>query len=527
MDQYCAYLRKSRADRDAEMRGEGETLARHKKMLEDLSRRMNLLISRFYSEVVSGETIADRPVMRQLLRDVETGLWAGVFVIEVERLARGNTKDQGAVADAFKYTGTKILTLSKTYDPEDEFDEEYFEFGLFMSRREYKTINRRLQRGRIAAVKEGRFIGGTAPYGYRKVKAPDKGYTLEIVPEQAEVVKMIFDWYCHGLPEPDGSIASMGRIAIARRLDLLGIRPPQKPVWSKDTIGGILGNATYTGMVHFGREKEVKISAGGEVVKKRTLADEYIMAPGLHPAIIDQDMFAKVQRMKRANRKNTTPARSVLQNPFSGLIYCKKCGVLMTRLAPNSRNRYDTLKCPNRYCENVSAPMHEVEQQVLSFLRDLLRRYEIDTMIPASSPVTDQLAGIENSIEKIDTELRTLSDQMKKAYDFLEREVYTLDVFRDRQETLKRNISALEKNRADLAAELDRFRQLAAARDDYLPKLKDLLEKYDVRSARENNDILKGLIARMEYGKDQRNNFKRKEKFSFVLDIHPSVIYDI
>ena len=47
------------------------------------------------------------------------------------------------------------MTPSKTYDPENEFDEEYFEFGLFMSRREYKTINRRLQRGRAASIKEG------------------------------------------------------------------------------------------------------------------------------------------------------------------------------------------------------------------------------------------------------------------------------------------------------------------------------------------------------------------------------------
>lgn len=170
-DNYCAYLRKSRADRDAEMKGEEETLARHKRILTELSKKMGKPISRFYSEVVSGETITARPVMQELLSDVESGMWKGVYVVEVERLARGNTKDQGIVADAFKYSNTVIITPSKTYDPNNEFDEEYFEFGLFMSRREYKTINRRLQRGRIASVKEGNYIGGSAPYGYRKVKS--------------------------------------------------------------------------------------------------------------------------------------------------------------------------------------------------------------------------------------------------------------------------------------------------------------------------------------------------------------------
>lgn len=67
---------------------------------------------------------------------MSAGQWDGVLVVEIERLARGDTEDQGAVAKAFQYSGTKIVTPLKTYDPGDEFDEEYFEFGLYMSRRE-------------------------------------------------------------------------------------------------------------------------------------------------------------------------------------------------------------------------------------------------------------------------------------------------------------------------------------------------------------------------------------------------------
>lgn len=80
---------------------------------------------------------------------MESGSKKDVFVMEVERLARGDTIDQGIVAQTFKYSNTKIITPMKIYDPNNEYDEEYFEFGLFMPRREYKTTNRRLQRGRI------------------------------------------------------------------------------------------------------------------------------------------------------------------------------------------------------------------------------------------------------------------------------------------------------------------------------------------------------------------------------------------
>ena len=180
---YSIYLRKSRADAEAEMAGEGETLARHEKALLALAKKQNLTITKIYKEILSGETIAGRPVMQQLLQDVESGLWQGVLVMEVERLGRGNTMDQGIILNAFKYSNTKIITPIKTYDPNDEFDEEYFEFSQFMSRREYKTILRRMQRGREASAKEGKFTGSIPPFGYRREKLQhDKGYSLAIEP---------------------------------------------------------------------------------------------------------------------------------------------------------------------------------------------------------------------------------------------------------------------------------------------------------------------------------------------------------
>jgi DNA invertase Pin-like site-specific DNA recombinase len=141
---------------------------------------------------------------------VEQGRWSGVLVTEIERLARGDTIDQGIVAQTFKAGNTKIITPAKTYDPNDEFDEEYFEFGLFMSRREYKTINRRIQRGRLTSVKEGKFISSVPPYGYNKAKLPDdKGYSLVINEAEANVVQLIYDLYIKG----------RGMAAIAGELD--------------------------------------------------------------------------------------------------------------------------------------------------------------------------------------------------------------------------------------------------------------------------------------------------------------------
>ena len=241
-NEYCIYLRKSRVDIEAEAHGEGETLARHEKLLLEVARRDKLNVTEIYREVVSGETIAARPVMQHLLEEVAAGRWEGVLVVEVERLARGDTVDQGVMAQTFQYSGTKIITPLKTYDPTNEFDEEYFEFGLFMSRREYKTINRRLQRGRLASAKEGKWVSGIAPYGYERVRVPnDKGWTLRPVEDEADIVRFIFRLYTSGEAGEDGSVKKFGSYSLALRLDSMGVAPPgSSPCWNSKTIQAIL-----------------------------------------------------------------------------------------------------------------------------------------------------------------------------------------------------------------------------------------------------------------------------------------------
>src|SRR5690606_709277 len=129
--EYTVYLRKSRKDIEEESRTGVDTLQAHRRTLYELARQYKISITEEYAEVVSGERISARPQMQRLLEDVDAGRRKGVLVMEVERLARGDTLDQGIVAQTFKYSGTLIITPTKIYDPNDPNDEEYFECGLF------------------------------------------------------------------------------------------------------------------------------------------------------------------------------------------------------------------------------------------------------------------------------------------------------------------------------------------------------------------------------------------------------------
>lgn len=256
---YDVYLRKSRADMELEKIKKFDTLKQHEKFIRQRAKDLGIKIRKIFREVVSGESIQDRPEIQKVLKEVETGVINGILVVELERLTRGDSKDQGIIAQTFKYSNTLIITLNKIYDPNSPEDEEYFEFGLFMSRREYKTINRRMQQQRLANVLEGKYCASEPPFGYKKVRIKyDKGFTLEAIEEEAEVVKEMFKKRSEG----------MGYDIICNWLNTLEFRPKKSDVWTPATITNMLSNPVYIGKIRWNNNKQEKKLVNGQIVKK-------------------------------------------------------------------------------------------------------------------------------------------------------------------------------------------------------------------------------------------------------------------
>lgn len=521
---YCLYLRKSRADKEAEAHGEGETLTRHEQILRNLAFKMGIEISAVYKEIVSGETISARPEITKLLYEVENGIWDGVIVMEVERLARGATIDQGIVAQAFKLSGTKIITPLKIYDPENEFDEEYFEFGLFMSRREYKTINRRIQNGRKAAANEGKYIASSAPFGYRRIKLKnDKGWSLEIIPGQAEIIRLVFDLYVNGERNPDGSRNKTGTYKICRILDSLNIKPVSGGKWSPASIRDILHNPVYTGKIRWGYIKYEKMAQNGSVTTKRTKSNNYIISQGLHKAIIDEETFNKAQELLESNTKVHIPSGKELKNPLAGLVYCKKCGHLMTRLAPSSKTPYAALKCPYRYCDNISAPACLIEKKIISSLEIWLGNYKLNIQ---KNKIKNISTIYKDSYAALEKEATTLKSQLEKIFDLLERGIYNDETFLKRKQIIQSGIE--ECNRAmDKLTELEKKEEhMLSVENNFIPVVKNIIDGYGtIENVSMKNELLKAIIKKVEYIKETKNTRGKRNNDNFGLIIYPVIPY--
>ncbi len=522
---YYAYLRKSRADRDAEAHGEGETLARHEHMLQELAGRLHITISRFYREIVSAETIQDRPAVHELLHDISNGHCDGVLVVEVERLARGDTNDQGTIAKCFKFSETPIITPAKIYDPNDEFDEEYFEFGLFMSRREYKTINRRIQRGRTASVKEGKWIASTAPYGYERVKLKeDKGYTLKILPEQAKIIRLIYDLYLNGEVQEDGSKKRLGHYLICKKLDSMGIRPANSKQWSPSSIKDILNNHTYIGKVCWGKEIQRNVFEDGKVKKIREKNSDFQIYDGLHPAIIEESVFWQVQALKEARPISPVVSNKILKNPLSGILRCGKCGSLMTRVKSSTKDNYYSLMCPNRSCSNVSAPLYLLEEKTIESLKNWLDGYHLTYENINVISLADEISIKEDALRNCETELQSLQEQKKRTYDLLEQGVYTVDIFQERLALLTDKISASEQKRLRLQNSLRQDRKTEYDMSSFIPNVRHVIEAYrNTEDASAKNELLKNVLSHIDYIKDAPNKKFQRNNANFQLDVFPKL----
>lgn len=506
--QYAIYLRKSRADLDAEALGQGETLARHRATLIEYAQRNGLEIGEIYQKIVSGESIEARPEMRRLLADVENKRWAGVLCMDIDRLARGDSADQARITKTFKIAETLIITPLKVYDTTRDSDEEYVDFELFMARREYKMISRRIMRGRISSAKEGHFIGSTPPYGYDKVKVEKgRGYTLKPNSE-SDAVKLMYSLCIGGL----------GCNAIARKLDDMGIVPRRGGAWSSATISDILTNPVYCGKIRWQYRREEKSLENGIVHVHRRDNPNCIMAEGLHTPLVSEEDFAKAQQFISGRRATRKKENTELQNPLSGLIYCGLCGRMMTRQGTGTKNRSDILRCPSRNCCNVSAKLELVENALIEGLSRWLNDCRVNV---SRKPAMDTTEAERNGAEKLRSEIAKLDIQRDRIYSFLEQGVYSPEEFRERMDALNKRREQLSERLKQSEQSISKAEGNRCVYAEIIPRVERVMDIYADSTPAEKNRLLKTIVSKATYIKTERNTRKDPDKCSFTLDVLP------
>ena len=507
-EEIIEYLRKSRSD-DPLLTVE-EVLAKHETILDEWAEKNvdgKIPEENKYREVVSGETIDDRPEMQEILRRIESPRIKAILVVEVQRLSRGDLEDAGRLIKLLRYTNTLVITPQKTYDLRDDYDRDFFERELKRGNEFLEYTKKIMNRGRIQSVQQGNFIGSIAPYGYEKTTIPEgkrKCHTLKINEEQANIVRMIFDWYVN---------ENIGRTTIANRLDDMGVKPPKGEHWSAASLKDLLTNVHYIGKVKWNYRKTVTIVEDGEIkhTRPKTSIEEYLVFEGKHPAIIDEKLFyASVE--KHGKNPKIKRGKGVV-NPLAGLIWCH-CGRAMSY---RTYTRNGVERTPPRLlcdaqtkCNTGSCLFTDMIERVKGILKDCIHDFEV--RIQADNKDARQLHN--NLIVNLENKLIDLNKKEVSLWDKYAEEGMPKEIFDKLNNKLlldKEEINKALCKAKDTMPEPEDFEEKLTRFQTALDKLND-----PTASASEQNRLLKLCIERIEYSREKSVRLRSTAKRVWV-----------
>jgi hypothetical protein len=507
-DEILVYLRKSRTD-DPLLTVE-EVLAKHETILDEWAEKnlgCKIPEENKFREVVSGETIADRPEVQKVLRLIESPKIKAILIVEVQRLSRGDLEDAGRLIKLLRYTNTLVITPQKTYDLRDEYDRDYFERELKRGNEFLEYQKKIMMRGKLLSISQGNYCQSIPPYGYNKVWVTEgkrKCPILAINEEQANVVRMIFDMYVN---------EDMGMTNICHRLDDMGIKPPRGARWSAAALKDMLENVHYIGKVKWNWRKTVTIVEDSEIVKTRPKSKigEYLIYDGKHEAIIPDELFDAAR--EKQGRNHRAKPKTKVRNPLASLLWCH-CGYAMSLRTYKSHDGKPRLVCTDQaHCHTGSCTYDEM----IDIVADALKNCINDFYIRIKSNQGD-------SIKLHEQLLKTLEKKMK---DLEAKELAQWEAQADPNPSqrmpphiFKMLNEKLLKEKDELKEAMCNARKSAPSRIDYEDKLQRFTEALEALldpevSAEQKNRLLKACIERIEYKREKPERVRNPEKKTY------------
>ena len=340
------------------------------------------LVDIYADEAVSGTKTDKREDFNRLLADCRKGRIDRVLVKSISRFAR-NTKDCLSALRELMRLGVTVQFEKENIDTGTLTTELMVSVSGSLAQQESMSISQNIRMGYRRRMERGEFIASSPPYGYRNAG----GGRLEIVPEEAEVIRWVFESYLNG----------QGIVAIAEEMNRRGV--PKKhgeAAWIPYAVACWLRNEKYTGNTLC--QKTFTTGFPYISVKNRGEVDQFYIENS-HPAIISQEIFDKVQALRK---KKKAPASAPSKFPLTRKMICGKCGATFYRTV--DRHGANNWVCSghkdgNRNgkgaCPNLSVRERDI---YTAFIRmyNKLRLHEGIILRPA----LDQMEALESAVQR-------------------------------------------------------------------------------------------------------------------------------
>jgi site-specific DNA recombinase len=420
---------------------------------------------------VSGARM-DAPQLTRAIDMAAAGQYDVLVVREIDRLARDVGK-QYIVEGELKRCKVKIAYVLGEYPDTPEGDLQKAIKAAIAGYERTKITERSVRGRRREASRGSTLVHGKPPYGYDVIHDGDK-YQLVINEAQAEVVRLIYQWYTGPERIPGRSICT--------RLNEAGIAAPRGGQWRHGQLRRILSSETYCGRWYYGKFNGHK----GQSVNDPA---EWIAVNV--PAIVDRATWAQAQERGRVNKE--LAARNLGEEYLlRGRVKCGACGRRMGRMK-SGKNRYAYYRCDVAAfskiavdrCDHNTTYRQDVVDAITwdwvmqlicapDALKDGWQRYQA-AVEADTAPLRSQLSIVEEGIAKH-------KDQLAKVLDLYLSDVIDKGMLLERQERLQSVLDSLSARRDELQTNL---RGRAVTKDEFISLqsfVGDLAERLDLGS---------------------------------------------
>jgi site-specific DNA recombinase len=475
----------------------------------------------FLDEGYSGATLV-RPALERLRDVIAAGAIDRLYVHSPDRLARKYAY-QVLLVDEFQRMGVEVVFLNRELgrSPEDDL---LLQVQGMMAEYERAKIVERHRRGQLHAARAGvvNVLSG-APYGYRYVDKHTGGgqARYEIVPDEARVVRQVFDWVGRDR-------LSIGEVC--RRLTHAGeATRTGKPVWDRSVVGGILHNPAYKGAAAFGKTRYEPLRPRLRAQRHRPLQPRRAVSvrdvPSAEwltiavPALVEVDLFAAVQTQLQENQRHARQSRRGARYLLQGLVQCHHCGYALygkpisRKAAKGHARTYAYYRCLGTDAYRFGGERVCANPQVRTDLLDLAVWQEVCAWLAHPERLADEYRrrlhapGRAKRPEQptLDAQVGKLRQGLARLIDSYAEGLIDKQEFEPRITRLRQRLTALEEQAQQLqdeAALHTELRLIIGRLEDFAAQVHDGLSAADWTSKRE---LIRALVKRVEVTQDQVN----------------------
>ena len=520
-----------RLSHDDERSGESVSIENQKRILEDYARKNGFTnIRHFTDDGVRGTTFK-RPGLDAMLDEIRAGNVATVIIKDQSRIGR-DVVEVGLLKRTFDEYHVRFIAANDNLDTANGFDimsifrDVINEWYVADTSRKIKTVFK-------SRMEKGLRCSGSVSYGYLASKENKGEWVID--EEAAAVVRRIFQSVVAG-----ESVASIARTLRAEKIPIPSehwkrIGAPVRAAkyadpyaWSASTIGYILKRPEYMGRKVLGKTvcENYKTKS-----TRKTTPDEQFIFDGEIPAIVDEETWQTVQKLRETKRR--APKKQTAPNRLTGLLYCADCGAKLTHRHNLVQGKWieDAFICSSyrqltRDCTMHHIPTAKIEAAILAAIQRVswyVRHNEAEfaeRVREASGRHQEQAVKVyRQKVNKAQRRLGELDGLIKKLYEGnatgkIPDRHFTrlLAEYDEEQSTLEASIAQwqgqIENWNAD-ALKTDQFIQLVSRYTDFseltTPMLNEFIEKVVVHegegrgnSRRQRIDIYLNFIGAFE-----------------------------